>query len=115
MSSIVGPSPGSEPPRTILPMEAAMVSRYMHPVELSQTILLALMLEILGVILSTADTSVGVPLPSCVGCGILVQVTVSIKPQGGVEGRNTANALGDGNVGTVEAPGKPIGGRLGAM
>ena len=109
MSSIVGPSLGSEPPRTIHPMEAAMVLRYMHPLELSQTILLALMLEILGVILSTADTSVGVLLPSHAGSSILMQVAVSIKPQGGVEGCTTANALVDGNVGTVEAPGKPIG------
>ena len=72
MSSIAGPSLGSEPPRMILPMEAAMVLRYMDPVELSQTILLALMLEILSVIPSTANTSVGVLLPSCVGSGILM-------------------------------------------
>ena len=91
-------------------MEVAMVSRYMHPVELSQTILLVLMLEILGVILSTADTSVGVLLPSCAGSIILVQVAVLIKPWGGVEGCTTTNALVDGNVGTVEAPGKLIGG-----
>ena len=115
MSSIAGSSLGSELPRTILPMEAAMVSRYMHPVELSWTILLALMLEILGVILSTADTSVGVLLPSHVGSGILVWVAVLIKPQGRVEGHTTTNALVDGNVGTVDAPGKPIGGQLGAM
>ena len=73
------------------------------------------MLEILGVILPTADTSVGVLLPSCVGSSIVVQVVVSIKPWGGVEGRTTANALVDGNVGTMEAPGKPIGGQLWAM
>ena len=72
MFSIAGPSLGSELPRTILPMEAAMVSRYTHLVELSQTILLVLMLEILGVICSTADTSVGVLLPSRVGSGILM-------------------------------------------
>ena len=72
MSSIIGPSLGSEPPRTILPMEVAMVLRYMHIVELSQTILLMLMLEILGVILSTADTSIGVLLPSHVGSSILM-------------------------------------------
>ena len=95
-------------------MEAAMVSRYKHPVELSQTILLVLMLEILGVILSTADTSVGVLLPIHVGSSILMQITVSIKPQGGVEGCTTTNALVDGNGSTVEAPGKPIGGQLGA-
>ena len=56
----------------ILPMEVAMVLRYTDLVELSQTILLALMLEILGVIPSTADTSVGVLLPSRVGSGVLV-------------------------------------------
>ena len=114
MSSIAGPSLGSKLPRMILPMEVAMVSRYMHLVELSQTILLALMLEILGVILSTADTSVGVLLPSRAGSGMLVQVTVWIKPWGRVEGCTTANALVDGNVDTVEAPGKLIGSRLGA-
>ena len=114
MSSIAGPSLGSEPPRTILPMEVAMVSRYTHLVELSQTILLVLMLEILGVIVSTADTSLGVLLPSHVGSGILMRVAVLINPEGGVEGCTTANALVDGNVGTVEAPGKPIGIQLGA-
>ena len=51
----MGPSLGSELPKTILPMEAAMVLRYMEPVELSQMILLVLMLEILNVILPTAD------------------------------------------------------------
>ena len=110
MSSIAGPSLGSELPRTILPVEAAMVLRYTHPVELSRTILLALMLEILGVILSTADTSVGLLLPTCVGSSILMRVAVLIKPWSGVEGHTTAKALVDGNVGTVEAPGKPIGG-----
>ena len=44
---------------TILSMDAAIVSRYTDLVELSQTILLALILEILDVILPTADTSVG--------------------------------------------------------
>ena len=110
MSSITGPSLGSEPPRTILPMEVARVLRYTHLVELSRTILLALMLEILGVILSTAGILVGVLLLSHVGSGILVQVAVSIKPWGGVEGCTTTNAQVDGNVGTVGAPGKLTGG-----
>ena len=57
---------------TILPMEAAMVSRYTDPVELSQTILLVLMLEILSVILPTVATSVEVPRPRCAGSGILM-------------------------------------------
>ena len=91
-----------------------MVLRYTDPVELSWTILLALMLEILSVILSTADTSVGVLLPSHVGSGVLVQVTVSTKPWARVDGHTTANALVGGNVGTVGAPGKQIGSRVGA-
>ena len=87
-----------------------MELRYTDLVELSQTILLVLMLEILDVIPSTADTSVWVLLPSHVGSRVLVWVAVLIKPLGGVEGCTTANALVDGNVDTVEAPGKPIGG-----
>ena len=67
----------------ILPMEAAMVSRYMDLVELSWTILLVLMLEILSVILPTADTSVEVPWPSCVGSGILMQVAMLANPRAG--------------------------------
>ena len=58
-SLIVGPADKasvSSPLSTILPMEAAMVLRYMGLVELSQMILLALMLEILCVILPTAAT-----------------------------------------------------------
>ena len=87
-------------------MEAAMVSRYMDPVELSWTILLALMLEILGVILSTADTSVEVLPSDCASSGILVQVAVSAKPWGGVEGCPTASTLVSGNIGMVGAPSK---------
>ena len=85
-------------------MEAAIVSRYTDPVELSQKILLALMLEFLDVIPSTANTSVEVPLLGHAGSGILVQVAVSAKPQGRVEGCTIANALVDGNVGTVGRP-----------
>ena len=51
-----------------------MVSRYTDLVELSQTILLALMLEILGIILPTAAMSIEVPQPSRAGSGILVWV-----------------------------------------
>ena len=85
MSSIVGPSLDSILPMTILPMEAAMVSRYMDPVESSQTTLLVLMLETLGIIPSTAATSVEAPRSSW----------------GGVIGCTTANALVGGNVGTA--------------
>ena len=58
MSSVVGLSLDSILPKTILPMEVVMLSRYTDPVELSQTTLLALMLETLGIIPSTAATSV---------------------------------------------------------
>ena len=76
MSSIVGPSLVSMLPMTILPMDAAIISRYTDLVESSQTILLELILEILDVILPTADMSVGVfhlvmwvPM-FCIGCGV---------------------------------------------
>ena len=95
-------------------MEAAIVSRYTDLVELSQTILLVLVLEFLDVIPSTANTSVEVLLHGHVGSGILVWVAVSAKPQGGVEGHTITNALVDGNVGTVGDPGKWIGSLVGA-
>ena len=98
----------------ILPMEAAMVSRYMDLVELSWTILLVLMLEILGVILPTAAMSVEVPQPSHAGSGILMWVVMSAIFWGGVKGCSTTNALVGGNVGTVGTPGGQIGGHVGA-
>ena len=72
------------------------------------------MLEILGVILSTADMSVEVLPSDRVGSGVLIWVTVLAKPWGGVEGFPTASALVGGNVGIVGAPGKWIGGWVGA-
>ena len=82
----------------------------MDPVELSQTILLALILEILDVILSTADTSVGVLPSDCAGSGIFVLVAVLGKPWVGVEGHPTASVLVGGNMGMVGAPGKQVDG-----
>ena len=96
-------------------MEAAIVSRYTDQVELSRMILLAFMLEILDVIPSTANTSVEVLLLGHAGSGILVWVTVLAKPWGRVEGHTIANALVDGNVGTVGDLGKWIGSLVGAM
>ena len=112
MSSIVGPSLDSVLPRTILPMEVAMVSRYTDPVELSRTILLVLILEILSVILSTADMSVEVLPSDCVDSGILMWVAVLAKPRGRVEGCPTASTLVGGNVGIVGAPGKWVDGQV---
>ena len=91
-----------------------MVLRYTDPVELSRTILLALMLEILDIIPSAANTSVEVLLLGHAGSGVLVRVAVLAKPQGRVEGHTIINALVDGNVGTVGDPGKQIGGLGGA-
>ena len=98
MSSIVGPSLDSILPKTILPMEAAVVSRYTDPVESSRTTLLVLMLETLGIIPSTAATSVEAPQSS----------------QGGVIGHTTANALVGGNVGTAGTAGGQVGCWVGA-
>ena len=89
MSSIVGPSLDSILPKTILPMEVIMVSRYMDPVELSGTTLLVLMLETLCIIPSTAAMSVEAPRSS----------------GGGVIGCTTTNALVGGNVGTAGTAG----------
>ena len=110
MSSIVGPSLDSVLPRTILPMDVVTVSRYMDPVESSRTILLALILEILDVILSTADTSVGVLPSDRAGSGIFILVAMSMKPWVGVEGCPTASVLVGINAGTVGAPGKWVDG-----
>ena len=96
MSSIVEPSLDSVLPKTILPMEVVMVSRYTDPVELSWTILLALMLETLGIIPSTAAMSVEAPQSS----------------QGRVIGRTTTNALVGGNVGTAGTTGGRVGCRV---
>ena len=71
-------------------------------------------LEILGVILSTADTSVEVLPSDCTGSGILIWFVVLAKPWGGVEGHPTTSALVGGNVGIVGTPGKQIGGQVGA-
>ena len=98
MSSIVGPSLDSVLPKTILPMEVVMVSRYTDPVESSWTTLLALMLETLGIIPSTAATSVEAPQSSW----------------GGVIGRTTTNTLVGGNVRTAGTAGEQVGCWVGA-
>ena len=85
-----------------------MVSGYMGPVESSQTILLELILEILNVILPTADTSVGVLPSGRVGSGVFVLVTVSTKPQVGAEDCLTASVLVGRNAGMEGAPGKRV-------
>ena len=112
MSSIVGPSLDSMLPMTILPLDAAIVSRYTDPVESSRTILLVLILEILYVILPTADTSVGVLPSGHVGSDIFVLVAVSMKPLVSLEDHFTASVLVSGNAGMEGAPGKQVGSQV---
>ena len=84
----------------------------MGPVESSPTILLALILEILDVILSTADMSVGVLPSDRASSGIFVLVTVLTKPWVSVEGHPTASVLVGRNAGMVGAPGKRVDGQV---
>ena len=80
-------------PMTILSMDVAIVSRYMDLVESSQTILLALILEILDVILPTADTSVGVFPSGRVAPNVFVLVVVSMKTWVSAENHPTTSVL----------------------
>ena len=95
---------------TILFMDAAIVSRYMDLVELSQTILLALILEILDVNFPTADTSVGVFTSGRAGLDVFVLVVVSMKTWVGAEDHPTTSVLVGGNAGMEGAPDKWVDG-----
>ena len=97
-------------PITILPMDAAMISRYTAPVESSRTILPAFILEILDVILPTADTSVEVLPSGHAGSDVFILTAVSTKPWVGVEDRLTANVLVGRNTGMEGAPGEQVDG-----
>ena len=110
MSSIVGPSLVSVLPMTILSMGVAIVSRYTDLVELSQMILLALILENLDVILPTADTSVGVFPPGHVGPDVFVLVVVLTKTRVSAEDCPTATVLVGGNTGMEGVPDKWVDG-----
>ena len=97
MSSITGPSLGSELPRTILPMEVITVSRNTSPVVLSLTTWLELMLERLG--LDTIPTDIvptGVSWSTFSSSGVLKQAVTLVKPWGGVGGLTNASALAGG-------------------
>ena len=93
---------------TILPMDAAIVSRYMDLVESSQMILLALILEILDVILPTADMSVGVFPPGHAGPDVFVLVVVLMKSWVGAEDRPTTSVLVGGNAGMEGVPDRRV-------
>ena len=87
-----------------------MVSRYTALVELFWMILQALMLEILNVILPTADTSVGVLPSDRAGSSIFVLVMVSMKPWVSAEDCLPASVLVGGNAGMEGGPGKWVDG-----
>ena len=105
MSSIVGPSLGSEPPRTILPMEVIMVSRYTSPVVLSFTAWLELTLERLGLDTIPMDiVPTGISWSTSTSSRVLKQVTTPMKPQGSVGSLTNASVLaGGGDFGGNEA------------
>ena len=93
---------------TILPMDVAIVSRYTDLVELSRMILLALILEILDVILPTADMSVGVFPLGHAGPDVFISVVVSTKTRVGAEDSPTASVLVGRNAGMEGVPDKQV-------
>ena len=110
MSSITGPSLGSELPRTILPMEVIMVSRYTSPVVSSFTTQLELTLERLGFNTIPMDiVPTGVSQSTSTSSRVLKQATTLAKPRGGVGGLTYASVLagrgdfgGDGAFGDLD-------------
>ena len=89
-------------------MDAAMISRYMALVESCWMILPAFILEILDVILPTADTSVEVFPSGHAGSNVSVLTAVSTKPWDSVEDHLTTSVLVGRNAGMEGAPGEWI-------
>ena len=97
MSSIVGPSLGSELPRTILPMEVITVSRYTSPMVSSFTTWLELMLKRPGLDIIPVDiVPTGISQSTSTSSRVLKQVTTLVKPQGDVGGLTNASVLAGG-------------------
>ena len=97
MSSIVGPSLDSLLPRTILPMEVVMVSRYTNPRVLSFTTWLELMLKRLGLDTIPMDiVPTGISQSTSTSSGVLKQATTPVKPRGRVGGLINASVLAGG-------------------
>ena len=85
MSSTVGPSLDSVPPKTILPMEVITVSRYTSPVVSSFTTWLELMLKRLGFDTIPMDIGpTGIPWSTSTSSKVFKQATTPAKPRGGV-------------------------------
>ena len=114
MSSIVGPSLDSVLPKTILPMEVIMVSRYTSPIVSSFTTWLELMLERPGFDTILMDiVPIGTPWSTSTSSGVFKQATTLVKPRGSVGGLTSANVLaGGGDLGGNEAFGGLGGGLM---
>ena len=114
MSSITGPSLGSELPRMILPVEVVTVSRYTSPMVLSFTTQLELTLKRPG--LNTIPTDIvptGISRSTSSSSGVLKQAVTPVKPWGSVGSLTNASALaGRGNFGGNEAFGGLDGGLM---
>ena len=110
MSSIVGPSLDSVLPRTILPMEVIMVSRYTSPIVSSFTTRLELMLERPGFDTIPMDiVPTGISWSTSTSSRVFKQATTLAKPQGSVGSLSNASVLagrgdfgGDGAFGGLD-------------
>ena len=105
MSSMTGPSFGSDQPSMTLPKEVVMVSMYTSPVMLSLITWLELTLIMPGVNTSPMDTMpTGISWLISMTSGILRQAVTLAKPQGRVGScLNTNNSAGGGDAGGNEA------------
>ena len=110
MSSITEPSLGSEPPRTILPMEVITVSRNTSPMVSSFTTQLELMLKRPGLDTIPMDiVPTGVSQSTSSSSSVLKQVVTLVKLWGDVGSLTNASALagggdfgGDGTFGGLD-------------
>ena len=114
MSSIMGPSLGSKLPRTILPTEVIMVSRYTSPVVSSFTTQLELMLKRPGLDAILMDiVPTGISQSTSSSSSVLKQAVTPVKPRGSVGSLTNASALaGGGDFGGDEAFGGLDGGLM---
>ena len=100
MSSMMGPSFGSDPLRTTLPTEVVTVSMYISPVVSSLTTWLELTLEMPGVVTSPMDiVPMGISQPTSTTSGVFRQAIIPAKPRGRVGSCLNANALAGGGDG----------------
>ena len=101
ISSIMGPSFGSDLLRTTLPTEVVTVSTYTSPVVSSLTMWLELTLEMPGVVTNPMDiVPMGISQPTSTTSGVFRHAITLAKPWGGVGGCLNANALAGGGDGS---------------